>query len=92
MTEGQDRVDVLLPLIILEPFEQTVVGHLSSVRNEGDDGMCRVSADSVEDLRGELLTELLTLAIDVLVGAAREIDMLKGTLVVLVLREDLLLE
>lgn len=54
--------------------------------------MCRVSADSVEDLRGELLTELLTLAIDVLVGAAREIDMLKGTLVVLVLREDLLLE
>lgn len=70
MTECQNRIDILFALIVLESFYQAVVSHFCGVGDEGDDGVRRVSSDSIEHLRGELFTELLALAVDILVGAA----------------------
>ena len=70
---------LLLVHIVLDSLQHTIEGYLCCIGNEGENGMCRIVSDGLENGLSELFAQLLALQIDVAVAATAEIDALKRT-------------
>ncbi len=86
--QGFDALDFLFVQVMLEAVEQPVERHLGRIGYKREHGMGDVSVDGLQHLRGELLTQFLALAIDILVRSTREVDTFKRASAVAPLVED----
>ena len=63
--------------ILLETAQHAIVSHLSSVRDIAEHGVVYIIIHSLQDRLGQLLAQLLTLLVDILVGTTTEVDALE---------------
>ena len=81
-TWNMDVVNVLFPLVILESVEQAVISYLCRIGYEWYDRVLSVAVNGFEHFRSQLLSQLFALTVDIPVGTAREVYVLKWALIV----------
>ena len=63
--------------ILLETAQHAIVSHLGCIRDVAEHGVVYIVIHSLQDRLGQLLAQLLTLLIDILVGTTAEVDALE---------------
>ena len=77
MVEVGNLLNLGLIKILLETTQHAIVSHLGSVRDIAKHGVVYIIIHSLQDRLGQLLAQLLTLLIDILVGTTTEVDALE---------------
>ena len=77
MVEVGNLLNLGLIKILLETAQHAIVSHLGCIRDVAEHGVVYIVIHSLQDRLGQLLAQLLTLLIDILVGTTTEVDALE---------------
>ena len=77
MVEVGNLFNLAFVEILLETAQHAIVSHLGCVRDVAEHGVIYIVIHCLQDRLGQLLAQLLTLLVDILVGTTAEVDALE---------------
>ena len=77
MVEIGNLLNLAFVEILLETAQHAIVSHLGCIRDVAEHGVVNIIIHCLQDRLGQLLAQLLTLLIDILVGTTAEVDALE---------------